>query len=88
MQNSMNGNKPLFVMIPVPMEVLEESGIDIGDLVHFIAADGIVVMEAVTDLSDFVCDGDCDNCPVDQIECNYDCDHCPCSGDCDESEGQ
>lgn len=88
MQNSMNGKKPLFVMIPVPYEVLEESGIGIGDLVHFIAADGIVVMEAVTDLSDFVCDGDCENCPVDQIECNYDCDHCPCSGDCDESEGQ
>ena len=88
MQNSMNENKPLFVMIPVPMEVMEESGIDIGDLVHFIAADGIVVMEAVTDLSDFVCDGDCENCPVDQIECNYDCAHCPCSGDCDESEVQ
>ena len=42
MQNPMNEKKPVFVMIPVPLEVLEESGIDIGDLVHFFAADGIV----------------------------------------------
>lgn len=85
MQNPMNENASVFVMVPIPLEVLEDSGIDIGDLVQFAYGNGVVVMEAVTDLSDFVCDGDCENCPVDQIECNNDCEHCPCSG-CEESE--
>ena len=85
MKNNKNSGTATFVMVPIPLEVLEESGIDIGDLVQFTSGDGIVVMEAVTDLSDFVCDGDCENCPVDQIECNNDCEHCPCSG-CEESE--
>ncbi len=86
MQNPMNEKAAAFVMVPIPLEVLEESGIDIGDLVQFAAGDGIVVMETVTDLSGFVCDGDCENCPVDQVECGGDCQHCPCSEECDESE--
>lgn len=86
MQNSVTEMPSTFVMVPIPLEVMEESGIDIGDLVQFSAGDGIVVMQAVTELEGFVCDGDCESCPVDQIECNNDCEHCPCAKECDESE--
>ena len=72
MQNPMNERNPVFVMIPVPLAVLKESGIDVGDFVQFASGDGVVVMEAVTDLDDLVCDGDCENCP--------------CSDACGESE--
>ncbi len=85
MKNAKNGSAATFVMVPIPLEVLEESDIDIGDLVQFAAGDGVVVMEAVTDLGDIVCNGDCKNCPVDRIDCNNDCESCPCCG-CEESE--
>ncbi len=86
MQNSMKENKPLFVMIPVPLEALEDSGIDIGDLVQFTVSDGRITMEAVVDLEDFVCGGDCESCPVNMTECDDDCGHCPCQNICEDCE--
>lgn len=86
MQNSMKENKPMFVMIPVPLEAMEDSGIDIGDLVQFTAVDGKLTMEAVTDTEDFICGGDCESCPVNMTECNDDCEHCPCHDVCEDCE--
>ena len=35
---------------------------------------------------DIVCDGDCENCPIADMDCDGDCEDCPCSDNCDESE--
>lgn len=86
MQNSMKESKPLFVMIPVPLEAIEESGIAPGDLIQITASDGRITIEAVTDSEDFVCDGDCENCPVNMTECNDDCVRCPCHNTCEDCE--
>lgn len=84
----MNNEKAIFVMVPIPLEVLEESGINAGDLVQFTAGNGALIMESMVDFHDIVCDGNCDNCPVDQTECNNACGSCPCCDGCDESEGE
>lgn len=76
-----------FMLMPIPLEVLETSGIDCGDLVCFSATDGRIVMEAVTDISDYVCDGDCDHCPISQIPCNGNCTECPCANGCRRRKG-
>ena len=38
------------------------------------------------DMSDFVCDGDCENCPVSDTDCIGDCAVCPCKGKCEDAE--
>lgn len=77
-----------FALLSVPTELLEEAGICEGCLMQMSVADGMLIIEAVEDLSDFVCDGDCDSCPVAEIDCDGDCENCPCADDCEESEVQ
>ncbi len=43
-------------------------------------------IENLDDMSDVVCDGDCENCPISEIDCDGDCQNCPCYKGCDESE--
>lgn len=40
------------------------------------------------DLSDFVCDGDCENCPVNELDCDGNCGGCPCKDKCEDAEGK
>ena len=47
MQNPLDEKLPAYVLVPIPLEMLENSGIDIGDMVQFASGEGIVVMEAV-----------------------------------------
>ena len=35
---------------------------------------------------DIVCDGDCESCPIADMDCDGDCEDCPCCDNCDESE--
>lgn len=87
MQNPISDQTPMFVLLPVPFEALEEADIGIGDLLQFTATDGKLIMERVNPQEvNFVCDGDCDNCPVSETDCNGDCADCPCNDTCDESE--
>ena len=45
-----------------------------------------IVIENIDDPKDIVCDGDCENCPIADMDCDGDCEDCPCSDNCDESE--
>ncbi len=78
--------KPAFALIGIPVDVLEEAGITEGDLLQFTAEEGKITFEAVRDIGNFLCDGDCENCPISEIDCDGDCENCPCNNDCDESE--
>lgn len=76
-----------FVLLPVPLDDLVASGIDLDGVIQTSAVDGRLIIENA-DLSDYVCDGDCDSCPVNETDCDGNCESCPCSEICDESEAE
>ena len=67
MQNQkLTGN---FVLMTVPVEAIEESGILNGGLMQITAEKGRLVIETVsTEDEEIVCDGECEDCPVYEIE--------------------
>lgn len=63
-----------FVLMTVPVEAVEESGILNGGLIQITAEEGRLVFEAVSvEDEDIVCDGECEDCPVYETEG----DNCP-----------
>lgn len=44
------------------------------------------MIERLTDTGEIVCDGDCENCPVNETECDGNCEECPCYKNCEEEE--
>ena len=75
-----------FVRISVPKEVLEDAGIVDGSVLQIYADGNRLVIERLTDTGEVVCDGDCDNCPVNETECDGNCEECPCYKNCEEEE--
>ena len=71
------------VFIAIPESAVVDSGISEGELLQITATKGKIVIEAVDDKSDIVCDGDCEHCPINEIECDGDCENCPCRSQCD-----
>jgi len=58
-----------FVLMTVPVEAVEESGILNGGLIQITAEEGRLVFEAVSvEEEDIVCDGECEDCPVYETE--------------------
>ena len=74
-----------YILLPVPAEFFQEAGIR-GGIVEMYAADGRIVIQRASALGTFVCDGNCHDCPMYEIECDGECEDCPCSSRCDESE--
>ena len=67
MQNQkLTGN---FVIMTVPIEAIEESGILTGGVIQITAEKGRLIFENV-DVSEeeIVCDGECEDCPVYETE--------------------
>ena len=75
-----------FVLISVPKEVLEDAGIVDGSVLQIYADGNRLVIERLTDTGEVVCDGDCDNCPVNETECDGNCEEFPCYKNCEEEE--
>ena len=75
-----------FVLISVPKEVLEDAGIVDGSVLQIYADGNRLVIERLTDTGEVVCDGDCENCPVNETECDGHCSACPCYKNCEEEE--
>mgnify|MGYP000903198268 FL=1 len=73
------------VLLPVPLDLLDDIGLDPMDVIQMSAHDGKLIIEKVVD-DDFKCDGDCENCPFHEVDCDGDCENCPCFDECDESE--
>ena len=74
-----------FVFFLMPVEAMEESGIKEGDTLQISATKGVILIEAVTeeDKEDIVCNGDCENCPINETDCDGDCEKCPCYNKCE-----
>ncbi len=76
-----------FILVAVPLDTLIESGVDINGIMQIIPSNGKLIINNIIDASDYVCDGDCDNCPFNDIDCDGDeCDLCPCYEFCDDTE--
>ena len=75
-----------FTLISVPKDVLEDAGIVDGSVLQIYADGNRLVIERLTDTGEIVCDGDCDNCPVNETECGGNCEDCPCYKNCEEEE--
>ena len=75
-----------FTLISVPKDVLEDAGIVDGSVLQIYADENRLVIERLTDTGEIVCDGDCDNCPVNETECDGNCEECPCYKSCEEEE--
>ena len=75
-----------FVLISVPKEALEDAGIVDGSVLQIYVDGNKLVIEKLIDTGEVVCDGDCDNCPVNETECDGNCEECPCYKSCEEEE--
>ena len=75
-----------FVLISVPKEALADAGIVDGSVLQIYADGNKLVIEKLIDTGEIVCDGDCDNCPVNETECDGHCSACPCYKNCEEEE--
>ena len=85
MQNQeLNGNQ--YVLFSVPMDMLEEAGISPESIIQMSAASGKIIIDTVRGVDDFVCDGDCENCPIAEVDCDGNCVNCPCFNECEEAE--
>ena len=74
-----------YVLLPVPMELFEEIGLNPMDVMQFSVADEKIIIEKVTD-DDFVCDGDCESCPFNEEDCDGNCENCPCGEYCEDAD--
>ena len=87
MQNQMTHKPPLFALVPVPYEALVDAGIEIGDPLQFTVEEGKVTMEKIfPEDMDFVCDGNCEGCPMLLLDCIGGCEACPCKNNCERNE--
>ena len=75
-----------FTLISVPNEVLEEVGITENCVLQIYADGNRLVIKKLIDAGEIVCDGDCDNCPVNETDCDENCEECPCHINCEEEE--
>lgn len=73
-----------YVLLAVPAELLLEAGIFEGDSIVMHTEGNKLIIENYD--GEFLCTGDCENCPLSDMDCDGECDACPCSESCDESE--
>ena len=55
--------KAKMMNIAIPVEVLEESGLDLSAVLELEAGEGARVIRNATGMESFVCDGECEDCP-------------------------
>ncbi len=75
-----------FTLISIPREMLEEVGINASSVLQIYADGNRLVIERLTDTGEIVCDGDCENCPINETDCDGNCEDCPCYKNCEEEE--
>lgn len=65
----------------------DERGNVSEDTVYEVYVEGDkIVVKVLTDPGNVVCDGNCDDCPIQDTDCDEDCAHCPCKDHCEDCE--
>lgn len=73
-------------LLSVPLEALNEAGILTDGILEMYADGNRLVIQNADDPGGFVCGGDCESCPISEIDCTGNCESCPCQADCDDAE--
>ena len=74
------------VWVSIPIEVLAKANLQEGGVFQIYASQGRVILENVQESEGIICDGDCNTCPMSEVDCDGMCRQCPCNGVCEESE--
>ena len=74
-----------FVLLPVPLEDCAAAGICEGCILQSYTENGRLIISRVTK-EDFICDNDCESCPMSDVDCDGDCRNCPCVNNCEDAE--
>lgn len=73
-------------MMSIPADMLIEAGIYAGDAVQMYADGKKLVIENINAPEDFICGGDCVECPFCDVACDGECCICPCRFQCEKDE--
>ncbi|MBR3996930.1 MAG: AbrB/MazE/SpoVT family DNA-binding domain-containing protein [Clostridia bacterium] len=80
----MQDQKLSLTLISIPTELLDEAGITENSVVEMYMDNGNIVIRKAEDVSRYVCDNDCQSCPVMYTECDDNCKECPCKDHCED----
>lgn len=78
--------KQNFVLLSVPAKMLAETGIFEGGALKMSVEANRLIIEKADAPEDFICDGDCDHCPMNETDCDGNCEDCPCIEECEDAE--
>lgn len=73
-------------LLAVPIELLSETGIEPDGVLEMYADGNRIIVQNADIPGDFVCDSDCEGCPMSELDCTGDCKSCPCFEDCEDAE--
>lgn len=73
--------------LPIPAEQYNALEIDASTILEvFINNENCLVIRPLSDTDNYVCDGDCEGCPVRDDDCDGNCESCSCCYFCEDSE--
>ena len=76
-------NSSQFILVSVPLEMFLETGINTESIIQVSAREGKIIIDTPDSIEDYVCDRDCESCPLNAVPCEFDCESCPCEANCD-----
>ena len=56
-----------FILVSVPLEMFLEAGINTESIIQVSAREGKIIIDTPDTTEDYVCDRDCENCPLNAV---------------------
>ena len=72
-----------FILVSVPLEMFLGAGINTESIIQMSSRAGKIIIHTHDTTSDYLCDRDCESCPLHAVPCEFDCENCPCEANCD-----
>ena len=66
-----------FILVSVPLEMFLEAGINTESIIQVSAREGKIIIDTPDTTEDYVCDRDCDTCPLKDMPCEIECENSP-----------
>ncbi|MCI9553553.1 MAG: hypothetical protein HFE94_08475 [Acutalibacter sp.] len=60
-------NSSQFILVSVPLEMFLEAGINTEIIIQVSAREGKIIIDTPDTTEDYVCDCDCENCPLNAM---------------------
>ena len=67
-------NSSQFTLVSVPLEMFLEADINTESIIQVSAREGKIIIDTPDSTEDYVCDRDCENCPLNAVPCEANCD--------------